>query len=57
MKKKKLITKSQTVVMQPETIIKKYGYEYHLVGCDRIDPIPCFLGKKGFVLKSCNKIK
>ena len=48
------------VMNEQETIIKKYGYEYHLVRSqDRSNskiPEPCFMGMQGFALKSCNKI-
>lgn len=44
--------------MKPETIIMKYGYEYHLVPVDKRDVsilMPEFMGMKGFALKSVNK--
>lgn len=44
--------------MKTETIIEKYGYEYHLVIVDKRDastPMPEFMGMKGFALKSVNK--
>jgi len=48
------------VMKEPETIIRKYGYEYHLVevfGRENSKiPGPCFMGMKGLALKSCNKI-
>jgi hypothetical protein len=51
----------KTRVKNPETIIRKYGYEYHLVALDRKGllnvPDPCIFGMKGFALKSINKIK
>ena len=45
--------------MKPETIIKKYGYEYHLVETVRLPevPEPAFMGIKGMALKSVKKIK
>jgi hypothetical protein len=46
---------------RPEKIIKKYGYEYHLVESPDRDsfklPNACAFGLNGFALKSCNKIK
>jgi len=49
------------IVCSPEKIIRKYGYEYHLVECgDRGENAianACAFGFKGWVLKSCNKIK
>jgi hypothetical protein len=55
MKKEELKTR----VMNPETIIRKYGYEYHLVAVDRksMGVDPKYFGMKGFALKSVNKIK
>jgi hypothetical protein len=50
----------KTRVTEPETIIRKYGHEYHLVSVDRKGfavPDPCMFGMRGFALKSCNKIK
>jgi hypothetical protein len=44
--------------MKTETIIEKYGYEYHLVFIGNREPPapqPEFMGKKGFALKSVNK--
>ena len=45
----------------PETIIKKYGYEYHLVPVDRNEifglPNPCFMGYENMALKRVVKIK
>lgn len=44
--------------MKTETIIEKYGYEYHLVFVNNRDvatPLPKFMGLKGFALKSVNK--
>jgi hypothetical protein len=53
--------KSELKLKPPETIIRKYGYEYHLVSVDREGlfrvPDPCIFGMKGFALKSVNKIK
>jgi hypothetical protein len=47
--------------LKPCTILRKYGYEYHLVEACRPDDKnveqPCFMGLKGFALKSVNKIK
>jgi hypothetical protein len=46
---------------RPEKIIKKYGYEYHLVESqDRNSfhlPNACAFGYSGYALKSVNKIK
>jgi hypothetical protein len=50
----------KTRVTEPETIIRKYGHEYHLVASDRKEvgiPNPCMFGMRGFALKSVNKIK
>jgi hypothetical protein len=51
----------KTRVIEPETIIRKYGYEYHLVAIDRKGLMnignPAVFGMKGFALKSVNKIK
>ena len=45
----------------PETIIRKYGYEYILVESkDRTNhriPSPCMFGMEGMALKGCRKIK
>lgn len=47
----------------PETIIVRNGYEYHLVPVERPKgnfekvPDPCFMGYPGMALKSCKKIK
>ena len=43
--------------MKPETIVKKYGYEYHLIPTDRKEYPPKFMGYEGFVLKAVKKIK
>ena len=45
--------------MKPVTIVKKYGYEYHLVEAVRTPdvPEPSFLGMKGYALKAVKKIK
>ena len=57
MKKKEFKTR----VIEPETIIRKYGYEYHLVAVDRKGLMnvgdPCMFGMRGFALKSVNKIR
>jgi len=46
--------------MEPATIIRMYGYEYHLVyrpGRPASGvPDPCFMGKKCMALASVNKI-
>jgi hypothetical protein len=49
MKKKK--------VMKMETVIRKYGYEYHLVEAIRPDdaPQPAVFGMKNYALKSVRK--
>jgi hypothetical protein len=50
----------KTRVKDPETIIRKYGYEYHLVERDReLSGVlnPQIFGMKGFALKSVKKIK
>jgi hypothetical protein len=51
----------KTKAKDPETIIRKYGYEYHLVNVDRARglgvPDPAVFGMRGFALKSVNKIK
>ena len=49
----------KTRAMNPETIIRKYGYEYHLVSVDRkgLQNEPRIFGMRGFALKSVNKIK
>lgn len=49
----------QRKVKSPETIIRKYGYEYHLVEAIRCDgtPQPNMFGLTNFALKSVNKIK
>jgi hypothetical protein len=50
----------KTRVTEPETIIRKYGHEYHLVAVDRKDvnvDNPCIFGMRGFALKSVNRIK
>jgi len=53
--------KKKIVVLEPTTIIRKYGYEYHLVQMERGTqnnlPQPCFMGRLGFALKYCKKIK
>ena len=44
---------------EPPTIIKKYGYEYHLIEVDKRtdgNPQPCFMGFPNMALVSCNKI-
>ena len=44
----------------PVLIIKKYGYEYHLVEINNRDESvtpPAFMGKKGFALKAVKKIQ
>ena len=46
--------------MTPEKIIRKYGYEYHLVPADKREndlPQPKFMGYDGYALKSVKKIK
>jgi hypothetical protein len=55
-------TKSKVFIIgRPEKIIRKYGYEYHLVeGDDRKGsrhPAPCAFGFAGYALKSVKKIK
>ena len=49
----------KTKVKDPETIICKYGYEYHLVEAIRCEgtPQPNMFGMTNFALKSVNKIK
>jgi hypothetical protein len=44
---------------EPITIIKKYGYEYHLVQVDRGNAWgqPAIFGMKGYALKTVKKIK
>jgi len=46
-------------VKEPETIIIRHGYEYHLVERSRegVHRDPNFFDKKGFALKSVNKVK
>jgi hypothetical protein len=57
--KKQLKEKGELTV--PVTIIKKHGYEYHLVSVERPKMLgieePCFMGHKGYALKSICKIK
>jgi hypothetical protein len=55
-------TKSKVFqVGRPEKIIRKYGYEYHLVESPDRDSWKlrnaCAFGFSGWALKSCNKIK
>jgi len=42
-------------------IVKKYGYEYHLVMVERYAnthvPQPCFMGYPNYALSKCVKIK
>ena len=54
---KKKVFKSK--VKEPETIIRKHGYEYHLVSVDRkgLQNEPRIFGMRGFAPKSVNKIK
>lgn len=44
----------------PVTIVRKHGYEYHLVEIARADRCeadkPCFMGLPGMALHSCKKI-
>jgi hypothetical protein len=44
----------------PVTIVRRYGYEYHLVEISRADrcelPMPCFMGQPGMALHSFKKI-
>jgi len=44
-----------------ETIVKSYGYEYHLVECIRSEewklPQPCMFGMKNMALSKVVKIK
>ena len=46
--------------MIPYTIVKRHGYEYHLVEITRADRcesrLPCFMGMPGMALHSCKKI-
>jgi len=44
---------------KPVTIIKKYGYEYHLVESPLREGWrePAFMGLKGMALKAVKKIK
>jgi hypothetical protein len=41
-------------------VIKKYGWEYHLVEVTRPEgwhvPQPCFMGFKNMALVSCNRV-
>ena len=54
-------TKAKLKLPQVEKIIRKYGYEYHLVECPERGswklPNACALGFPGWSLKSVNKIK
>lgn len=49
------------IKIKPETIVRKYGYEYHLVEVIDRDKTgvrePSFMGMRGFALRSVNKIK
>jgi hypothetical protein len=51
----------ESIIGKPEKIIRKYGYEYHLVESDDRDsyklPNACAFGYVGWALKSVNKIK
>ena len=44
---------------QPEVIIVRYGYEYHLVECirDKGYPQAAMFEMEGFALKSVKKVK
>ena len=49
---------TKTVRHIPVTIIRKYGYEYHLVEIHREGVAdPCFFGLTGMALHSCKKIE
>jgi hypothetical protein len=51
-------TKKQKIAeMKMEKIIRRNGYEYHLIECIRNEYPAKAFGLEGFVLKSCNKIK
>lgn len=55
-------TKSiECILGRPEKVIKKYGYEYHLVECgdrgERGLRNACALGFPGWALRSVNKAK
>jgi len=57
--------KKKIIVLEPTVIIRKYGYEYHLVQVERGESRctyndlsePCFMGRYGYALKYCKKIK
>jgi hypothetical protein len=50
-----------TIMSPPETIIRKFGYEWILIeGSDRkgtVHPQPCMFGMPNMALKSVRKIK
>jgi hypothetical protein len=52
------MTDKQKLIMRPEKKVRRWGYEYTLVECDRGNIYPAsFMGLSGYVLKSVRRLK